>query len=208
MISATKGPTPRCLTTLAATPGADWDGSVYGEQRQEIREALARDQGTLCAYCQRRARPAEGAMRIDHWHPRTAGGEHFQWSNLVGSCAHQGTCDDLKGQTRLFLHPFDGHGPDPRRHLRYTGAGLVQATDDDDRVTADIRTLGLNAFHLQRGRKAALEGLTRLLDRSGFTVTGLRAELRRCEAIAGCEAPEFAGVLAHQLRRWLRKRVT
>lgn len=142
-------------------------------------------------------------MRIDHWHPRTAGGEHFQWNNLIGSCTHRGSCDDRKGETPLFLHPFRGNGPDPREFLRYHGDGSIQA--DDPRAAADVATLGLNARHLQRDRRSAADVLNRKLRNKGFSLKSLRDQLRAHEALAGTAAPEYASVLAYMLRRWLRK---
>jgi hypothetical protein len=68
-------------------------------------------------------------MRIDHWSPRSSGGHDFQWSNLVGSCLGETTCDASKAEIPLFLHPVEGFGPDPRHHLRYLADGSVAAND-------------------------------------------------------------------------------
>lgn len=202
MISSRKGPAPACLTVLAATPGADWD-SVHGDQKQEMRDGLVRDQGAVCAYCQRRVRPSEQAMRIDHWHPREAGGGVFQWSNLVGSCATRGTCDDAKHETRLFLHPVRGQGPDPRVFLRYLGSGDVIA--DEPRAQADLEVLNLNERALRRGRREVHEALARWIERHKPTTAELHRRIRELENPGG-ELDEFAGVRAYHLRRWARSR--
>lgn len=200
MITASKGPTPRCLIALAATPGATWD-SVHSDQKAEIRKGLARDQGTLCAYCQRRSPPAEGSMRIDHWHSRSDGGAQFEWSNLVGSCASSQTCDIHKANARLFLHPY--RAPAPRDLLRYTRDGRAQS--DDTRVEDDIKALNLNAPELVRARKAALDALIEDLNKHEFRRPTLRARLRGFEILSGAVAPEHAGVLAARIRQWIRR---
>jgi len=124
------------LTALAATPDMTWDG-LGARDRSPIREALVRDQGGLCAYCQRRIEAHEdpvtgrSQMKIEHWIPRAESAEHhFIWSNLIGVClgtsgdvseaAARSTtshCDASRGD-KLFLHPVQGRGPDPREHLR------------------------------------------------------------------------------------------
>jgi len=52
MIRYAKSAQPARLTALAATPGIDWNALGAGD-RDPIRAALVRDQGGLCAYCQR-----------------------------------------------------------------------------------------------------------------------------------------------------------
>lgn len=203
MITAIKGPRPRCLIELAATPGATWD-SVHRDQKAKIREGLAHDQGLLCAYCQRRSRPAETSMRIDHWHARSDGGNHFEWCNLVGSCVSSGTCDVRKGDAPLFLHPYISP-PAPRDLLGYTRDGRVFASNGDERVARDITVLNLNAPDLVRARKAAFDGLIKYCTKHRFQTKILRAQLRQCQDLSGTEAPEYAGALAARIVQWLRK---
>lgn len=204
MISAPKGPAPVCLTTLTTTPGADWD-SVHGDQKQSMRDALVRDQGSLCAYCQRRVQPTESEMRIDHWHPRERGGGVFQWNNLVGSCADRITCDVAKQETPLFLHPARGVGPDPRRFLRYTGSGEVVA--DDARAGEDMETLGLNDARLVRARRAVMDALGAWFERSSPTTKELHRRIALLESPEG-ESPEYAAVRAYYFRKKVRARGT
>lgn len=213
MIHTAKGPAPECLVQLAATPGSSW-ASVHADQKRAIRMALARDQGGLCGYCQRRIRSRSSGheldheMRIDHWMPRSRGGEAFQWGNLVGSCLGDDepilTCDPAKAEARLFLCPIAGRGPDPRLFLRYLADGTVVA--EDPRASADIATLNLGAPHLRRGRREALAGLRRVMSKARFSTAALATRLRQLEALQGDRLVEHAFVLAHQLRRWLRKR--
>lgn len=202
MISAPKGPAPVCLTTLAATPNADWD-SVHGDQKQAVRDALVRDQGALCAYCQRRVHATEAAMRIDHWHSRSAGGGIFEWNNLIGSCADKRTCDAAKHEEHLFLNPVRDRGPDPRRFLRYLGDGSISA--EDPRAQADLRILRLNERHLVRARRQLLDALREWIRRHEPTIAELQRQIASLETPTG-EAPEHATTRAYHLRRWLRAR--
>ena len=137
MIRYAKGSPPARLTALAATPGMTWAGLGAGD-RDPIRTALVRDQGGLCAYCQRRITAGEdpttgrSQMKIEHWIPRAVSADHhLTWSNLLGVCMgvsqesadplpghHAHHCDASRGDRTLFLHPVEGQGPDPREHLQ------------------------------------------------------------------------------------------
>jgi len=224
MIRYHKGPAPRRLTDLAATPGSSWD-ALGAEDRNVIREALVRDQGALCAYCQRRIRTdradTTGAvqMKIEHWIPRSESAEHhFRWTNLLGVCmgttaavdsAEPGPvrhCDTSRGNARLFLHPVAGQGPDPRAHVRYTGAGRIEADPADERVASDLRALNLNAAPLRRGREAVLDGIHRRLaslTRPQEVLAELRRLARAHEINSGVTAPEHAELV----RYWVAKRI-
>ena len=222
MIRYAKGPAPRCLTTLTATPNTSWS-SVHGDQRTEIRQCLLRDQASICAYCQRRIGDSP-SMKIEHWEARNPGqtqvqgGPHFKWSNLLGVCdgigplapsVHHGApprrelhCDTSRGNAALFLHPVIGHHHDPRTHLIYKGDGRVDAADADESA---IATLNLNAHHLCRGRKAALDALTIRLKRLGWGPGTLSAELKAIAIKPGTTAPEHAEFLRYHLERWLKR---
>jgi uncharacterized protein (TIGR02646 family) len=70
----------------------NWDG-LGAADRTPIRESLVRDQGGLCAYCQRRItldeEPTTGLpqMKIEHWRPRSDPDTRpFVWLDLLGVC--------------------------------------------------------------------------------------------------------------------------
>jgi uncharacterized protein (TIGR02646 family) len=223
MIRYTKGAPPARLTSLAATPGMTWAG-LGAPDREPIRTALIRDQGGLCAYCQRRISldtdPTTGRsqMKIEHWTPRATSDEHhLTWSNLLGVC--MGTsmesadtpghvtqhCDSSRGNQPLFLHPVEGRGPDPTEHLRYTKNGNVEAAAPDVRVDGDIRALNLNARRLVRGRAAVLDIAWKRLERSAFAIGELRKFERANQIVAGTAAPEHAEFLRYHIRRKIRR---
>lgn len=222
MLQFQKGREPEGLVIARSTPGAVWDGPPSGFDKQAVREAVVRDQDGLCAYCQRRIAAVHRAQstvpastdrstRIEHWHARAAGGGHFEWSNLLGVCIgavldldHRPpgpprvveTCDRARGARPLFLHPAEGHGPNPRTFLRFLGSGRIET--EDARAAADLETLNLNAWHLQRGRRAALDALKVRIGQD-WTAGHLRRER---EKVRSTEHREFAWAF---IDRWLRR---
>jgi uncharacterized protein (TIGR02646 family) len=225
MIRYVKGTPPAQLTSLAATPGMTWAG-LGARDRDPIRAALVRDQGGLCAYCQRRINADEdrttgrSRMTIEHWIPRaTSPDHHLTWSNLLGVCMgvsqqsadvraghHAHHCDASRGDRILFLHPVDGQGPDPREHLRYTKGGQVNAEAGNARVEGDIRALNLNAWRLRRAREAVFEELWKRLERSYFATSELRRIARAHRIVAGATVPEHAEFVRYHVLKKLRSR--
>jgi uncharacterized protein (TIGR02646 family) len=216
MLRYAKGKAPACLTGWQATRGATWD-SLSAAEKGEIREALVRDQGMLCAYCQRRIAAEAPRMKIEHWDARSSGGAYFQWRNLLGVClgnpALEGApgdperhCDDARGNKPLFLDPVEGPGPSPRSHLKYTGAGEVRAVGDDSRVQSDINILNLNAHRLRRARRDVLDQLRAKLDLKEFSTHQLTSEKEKHTIRHGEKIPEHAEVVLYYVNRWLRRR--
>jgi uncharacterized protein (TIGR02646 family) len=223
MIRYVKGPPPGNLTTLAATPQMNWAG-LGAADRDPIRAALLRDQGALCAYCQRRitadADPVSGLsqMKIEHWIPRSQPEVRpLVWSHLLGVClgvspdfaesaagrktAH---CDTSRGNHTLFLHPVAGQGPDPTVHLRYAKDGRAEAANQDARVANDIRALNLNARQLVRGRAAVLDAAWKRLARSGFAASELRRLAQAHRIVTGTQVPEHAEFVRYHVVKKLR----
>jgi uncharacterized protein (TIGR02646 family) len=230
MLRYRKGPSPKNLSLLQASPGMVFDG-LGAADRDPIRAALVRDQGALCAYCQRRIRsepdPSTGLspMKIEHWAaqtpgeaqpPASAGAAYaLQWTNLLGVC-HGGApgvpgppddsseqhCDVSRGNQPLFLHPVEGQGPDPRQHLSYTAGGNVRAKDP--RAAEDLRVLNLNAAKLTRAREDVYSQLSSQLRRRGFTVGELRRLHARHVVTPGVAAPAYAEFVRYHLERKLR----
>jgi uncharacterized protein (TIGR02646 family) len=104
MLRIRKRAAPRGLVDFARTPGADWDGAP----KEEARRLLVDGQLGRCAYCTRRIGREPTTTRIDHWSPRSLGGSHFDWDNLLASCHTEGPlrhCDAHKEDATLLLHP-------------------------------------------------------------------------------------------------------
>ena len=106
----TKGAAPPCLTRIQADPGrTTW--SLYGDESAEIRDALCRDQGSLCAYCQSRIRPDRASMKIEHWAARHDRSELvFEWGNLLGVClGEQGNVQGNRLEDRFHCDAYRGN---------------------------------------------------------------------------------------------------
>lgn len=196
------------LEAWRKTPRANWE-SLGETERQQLREALVKDQGNLCAYCQRRIEPKAASMKIEHWRARRGDASDFDWSNLLGVCLGTSNqtlhCDASKGDRTLLLHPVEGHGQDPRAHLRYLSNGEIVP---DSFAKQDIEeTLNLNApFFLVRGRQQTLEALRHRLDKGGWTAKAINAELKAAEIRRGKRAVENNEVVRYFARRWLKKK--
>lgn len=216
MIRYRKGPCPDALTAHAATPGAAWRGF---SGKQAVRDALVRDQDYLCAYCQRRIQPTPD-MKIDHWLPRSDGQDgkagELAWDNLVGACGGETRggahglsrhCDTSRGdrpvdKQRLYLHPVEGRGPDPRNHVRYQANGTAYAFPDRDDVKNDLSLLNLNCEYLKESRAQILTRLEERLKRAGFTPAHVQ---RLIDEVDSSPSTPFIEVAREYLRRKLRQ---
>jgi uncharacterized protein (TIGR02646 family) len=183
-----------------------------------------RDQGGLCAYCQRRITLDDDPstrlpqMKIEHWRARSDPETRpFGWSDLLGVCrgissdssgapAPRQTehCDTSRGDRKLFLHPVEGRGPDPREHLRYAKDGTASAAIPDPRVDDDLSALNLNARSLVRARGVVLDEAWKRLKHSGFAIRDLRKLEQQLRIEPGCQAPVYAEFLLYHVQKKLR----
>jgi uncharacterized protein (TIGR02646 family) len=218
MLRFAKGAQPSVLVGWQATPNAGWD-SLSATDKDAVREATLRDQGHLCAYCQRRIPTRDGRMKVEHWLAQSGGKDVLRWSNLLGVClgderAETGSlqgerhCDTSRGDAVLFLHPVEGQGPSPRDHLRYTAGGeaLPKNTPQESFVRGDIDALNMNAARLRRERTVVYDELKRRLDRAGWNAKALRDEHRACRIEPGVRASPQCEVARYHIERWARHR--
>lgn len=217
MLRYSKGPAPSVLTGWQATPNAGWD-SLPAADKEKVREALLRDQGRLCAYCQRRIPTRDDRMKVEHWQAQSGGKDKLRWSNLLGVClgdekAETGSpegehhCDTARGDAALFLHPVEGQGPSPLDHLAYTPQGEVRPTDtpNQDAVRGDIDALNMNAARLRRERRAVYEELKRRLEKGNWSLKALRDEYRSARIEPGVPALRQCEMVRHHVRKWARQ---
>jgi len=219
MLRYRKGREPNALRAWQATPSANW-GSLPAKDKDGVRKALLRDQGHLCAYCQRRILPKDGHMKVEHWHAQSSEADKkstLRWRNLLGVCLgdeaqETGTskgdrhCDTARGNAALFLHPVEGEGPNPRDFLRYTAEGeVLPAREPAASVRGDIEALKLNTNRLRRARVEAYEELRKRLDKKGFSKAVLGAELEAASIRPGQEAMPQCEVVRYHVTRWARK---
>ncbi|UQA54921.1 retron system putative HNH endonuclease [Polyangium aurulentum] len=218
MLRHSKGQAPRVLTGWQATPGADWE-SLSAADKDKVREALLRDQGRLCAYCQRRIPTKDKRMKVEHWSAQSGGEGKLRWTNLLGVCLGDAAietgsttgerhCDTARGDKKLFLHPVEGQGPSPREYLGYTAEGEARPSKektDARHVAEDISALNLNAQRLRRARREVYEMLKQRLEEAGWDAAALRAEYKAAGIQPGVPALEHCEMVRYHLQRWARK---
>ena len=143
------------------------------KHKDELRDALVKEQRGLCCYCMSRICPERKRMKIEHWrcvsrHPQ----EQLDYKNILGSCmGGEGErwkfqhCDTRKADQDLLWNPADR---DHRVKLRikYGVDGSIRSMDEDfDRQLNEC--LNLNTPFIKSGRKAVLEGISGWWQRLG-----------------------------------------
>lgn len=220
-----KGAEPPSLRAYRAVPGATYDGANFTPVKNDIRDALLRDQSHLCCYClQRIARSITSTgcdesaarvsptveMKVEHWRPQSQYPTlALDWRNLLGACPgnmgaapSEQTCDTRKGDAEILLNPLDASH---MATLRCTSSGRLESTDPRMQSDLDER-LGLNVAFLTSERRRVLErSLSQLRARyAGATIP--EREVRH--AIAEAERPRAGrgSEMCAVLRLWARKR--
>lgn len=157
MRKITKGDAPDSLIRYRAQPYSNFDG--YPE-KNDLREALVREQKGLCCYCTNRIKPHPSKMKIEHWKCRANYHQlELNYSNLLGACPgvtqldHH--CDTSKGDQELKWNPAD-----PERNIenqiQYQSDGTIESTDYEfNRQINEI--LNLNTDRLKSNRKAVYD---------------------------------------------------
>lgn len=147
MIFIQKGKEPDSLTAYKRQPYASYDG--YAE-KDELREALLRDQGYICAYCMRRIENDRNSMKIEHWKAQSqleTEEEKLDFKIMLGVCdGCRGstdkftTCDEHRHNAELVVNPLN---QSMMASIRYDRNGYIKSTDA--RVDKDLnRVLNLN----------------------------------------------------------------
>jgi uncharacterized protein (TIGR02646 family) len=134
-------------------------------RKDDLREALVREQRGLCCYCMDRISSPLAGMKIEHWRCQSRyPGEQLAYRNLLGACVggegrpeHLQHCDTRKGDQDLRWNPADpAHGIETR--LGYERDGTI--TSGDAQFDSDLNTvLGLNLPRLKNSRAGVLTGI-------------------------------------------------
>lgn len=206
-----KGREPSELVTYRQQPGAEYDGAGFNEVKQSVRDALIRDQMSLCCYCEARVDATADRMNIEHWEPQSlASARQLDWKNLLAACkGSPGTgakgkhCDHQKDNDRITLDPQrDLHV----RTLSFGADGTLRSSDDTLQADIDTR-LHLNLPQLRALRKGAVDALVSYFRRrhpGEFPVHALRRELERhTHPDASGSLPRYSSAVAFWLRRRL-----
>ncbi|WP_368321733.1 hypothetical protein [Mediterraneibacter gnavus] len=168
MIYIQKKNEPRSLTQYKKQKYAYFDGC----NKEDIRENLLNEQGSLCAYCMRRIN--KKSMKIEHWYPedRLSDRDKLEYKNMLGVClGHiegQGqkddTCDTHKGNALITVNP---HNKKTLKEIKYKSkSGEIYS--DDAEIDKDLnKTLNLNSMgqRLPENRKIKLDSVISELTR-------------------------------------------
>jgi uncharacterized protein (TIGR02646 family) len=227
-----KSDAPHCLATVKREarrvvtetdkPLIPEDWALLRDCAEGVRDALARDQDGLCAYCGVRLIRSGGAnsMTIEHHTPRAVDvSQMFEWANLLGVCSGRTTyngrqihhCDKSRTPKRtLRFHPVDDalrvqaafpvhvRGPSAKGRL---GSILAQSPE----AQGDVAELNLNAELLIENRAEVINRLRGLLSKDG-SEAHMRRLYRTFTTPTADGLPSYAHVAEAYLRRKLRAR--
>ncbi len=106
-------PTPALTDFVGAHPAlaaVDFDNRAFQPIKLAVKADLNKDQGGLCAYCEKPLQPTEG--QIDHIKPKAGANARpdlcFAYSNYAHSCINPKTCGQKKQDGLLPIEPGPG----------------------------------------------------------------------------------------------------
>lgn len=162
MLCVTEGAAPACLAGFT-----QFAPLRRGQCLEDVRDSLRREQGNLCAYCERIIGQAQydARLSVEHIKPQ-ARFPHLQvsWANLLGTCIRRETCNHHKGSdsAESFLSPVDDCPPDFIELLPTTGRVFPRDGLCDrcrNRVDYTLKVLNLNHPSLVNSRRLACQGV-------------------------------------------------
>ncbi len=200
---------PRSLKEIRSTPGAGFDDCEKGD----IREALLREQGHLCAYCMDRISDRTGKdglpnMKIEHYNAQsTAPDKRLSYLNMLGVCrggykgpSHLLHCDVSRKNQPLLIDP---RKKDCERLIKYTPSGEIFS--DHETVDNDLKeTLNLNIRPLRDGRAAAIQIAKQSL--KAYSAGAIQRQINKLEQLNHKgQYTEFCQAAIYILRKKLRQ---
>lgn len=168
MRAIVKGKEPESLAEYRNKARSREDG--YGgydgyREKDELRESLIREQGSLCCYCCLRI--TEDSMRIEHWIPQAKCSElALVYSNMLAACCggEDGTkderhCDVSKGDREIKYSPANpAHAIESK--ISYLPNGQIRSSCSEfNGQIEDV--LNLNNEDLTSHRRQALHAIKR-----------------------------------------------
>jgi uncharacterized protein (TIGR02646 family) len=204
---------PASFVAWKALASADWqpDWDNFSKpQKPEVWQALLRDQGFVCCYCEQAVKKMDPlTSHMEHLQPRhSAPHLALEFTNLLVSCQGElpkapAHCGHLKADATLDVHPLM---PDCREFFVFDSAGGIRPSDDPVRTgTAQrtIKTLGLDIPKLVAGRRAAINGAVEFLS-EGPSAEEIQQFIQRFDARdgEGRNAP-FASAVVQFLKAYL-----
>lgn len=216
MIWIQKREEPSSLTKYRKQSFAYYDGY---DQKEELREALLRDQGYICAYCMRRIENDRDKMKIEHWKAQNrleTEIEKLDFKIMLGVCDgcrgakdQYTTCDEHRHGDELYVNPMNS---DMMATIRYDRQGHIQSSDV--KIDADLNEkLNLNCeqapSRIVQNRKAIYgECMNRLrgVQKNGmWKKSTLLRVLQQYEKREDGRNPEYVGVPLYLLNKYMDK---
>lgn len=216
MIWIQKGDEPTFLTQYKRQPHVYYDGYSH---KEDLREALLRDQGYICAYCMRRIKNDRNTMKIEHWKPQSKLNteiEKLDFQIMLGVCDgcrgakdQYTTCDEHRHESELYVNPLHQDTIDA---IYYNWQGEIKS--ENKRINDDLdKILNLNCeqapSRIVQNRKAVYEEcmkqLTTLKRNGKLNANTLRKILQRYEQPEDGKKQEFVGVPIYLLKKYLQK---
>lgn len=153
---------PEELSTYRETPGVTYDG-IGKEIKDIIKKSLLEEQGYICAYCMGKIKC--DTCTIEHYisqkrHETSPYSEEehkrnsLLYINMSGVCVNDSVhCDKHRGNVPLeILNP---HHSTCEELITYNlGGNIVPKGHEQEKVTKDIETLGLDCEKLKKQRSA------------------------------------------------------
>jgi len=138
-------------------------GDLSGAPKEAVKEALMKEQGYLCCYCERRLTDEDS--HIEHLRPQSDPAvDPLDFANMLCSCQKQlkkgepRHCGNLKDDwydAALLISPLDS---DCASRFAFTGNGAIKPSlMMDTSATETIKRLGLNIAKLNALRVSAIE---------------------------------------------------
>lgn len=183
MILIKKSSEPKSWTAYRLTPGTKY------EPNDDLREALLRDQGYICAYCMRRIpvtdKGTDETMRIEHIHPQSGltREQTMDFSNMVicspgavTSTAEKHThCDRHKKETPISLSPLDFTFIST---ISYGTDGTIKSSNGKYSEEMDS-VLNLNQTLLKNNRKEVWNAVIKALGNNDWKRSDLERILKK-----------------------------
>ena len=162
MRTITKGVEPASLSVHRGMSYSDYDNY---KEKDELRDALVKEQRGLCCYCMGQISSDWGSIKVEHWRCRSQYRcRQLDYSNLLGAClGGKGYsrrfqhCDTYKENKDLRWNPADPLH-DIETQLLYTADGGIES-DDAEFNTQLEEVLNLNLSVLMTQRRRVLDAI-------------------------------------------------
>ncbi len=156
-----KAKEPPSLLAHRKKSHANYDN--YAE-KDDLRDALVKEQGHICCYCMQRIASSAENMKIEHRQPQKKYPElQLDYQNILASCkGNDGGakhlprhCDTSKGEQEITLNP-DEQSKNCETLIKYKSNGLIYS--DDHKINQELNDiLNLNTQTLVNNRKAIID---------------------------------------------------